>query len=429
MKLINMKKSLFLPVFIFFMINQLLSQNVIKNSGIDLMLVRGDYEKAIDTCKLILASDSLNPDIYYKMAIAYQNTLDEEQSLNCYYKASRLKPESRVYNFSLAKAYYTQGKFNLAEPLLINLNSLDSTKWLYAYYLSSIYMQSEKYDDALNIYNRFLSKDSTNSVYIDKAAFAYLKSGYYYDAIYLYNKSLSINNKNLSAIKNLSFLYASTMNADTAIQILTRGIEIDSTDKDLYIRRAQINYSKNYTKRAMDDYLVLLASGDSTKLYLKRTGIGYSYNLQPKEAIRYLLLAYKADSADYETSSFLGQCYYKIKDMKNSIYYYKKVQNILRPIYSQVGLTHYLCADSQRDNGSYKDAIDSYLRAYAINSDPNINMIIANIYDEKLNNKERAITYYQRFLNTQKSSKMKFPQAYIEKIEKRLEYLKNRPPK
>jgi len=424
-----MKKLLFLPVCIFSMINQLMPQNVTRNSRIDLMLAQGDYEKVIDTCKLILTSDSLNPDIYYKMAIAYQNTLDEEQSLNCYYKASKLKPESRVYNFSLANAYYTQGKFTLAEPLLIDLNTLDSTKWLYAYYLSSIYMQSERYDDALNIYNRFLSKDSTNCVYLDKTAFAYLKSGYFYNAIDLYNKSLSINNKNLSVIKNLSFLYASTMNSDTAIQILTRGIEIDSTDKDLYIRRAQINYSKNYTKRAMDDYLVLLATGDSSKLYLKRTGIGYSYNFQPKEAIRYLLLAYKADSADYETCSFLGQCYYKIKDMKNSIYYYNRVQDILRPIYAQVGLTHYLCADSQRDNGSYKDAIASYLKAYAINSDPNINMIIANIYDEKLNNKERAITYYQRFLNTVKNPKMKYPSGYIEKIEKRLEYLKKSPAK
>lgn len=393
------------------------------------MLVQGDYEKVIDTCKLMLTSDSLNPDVYYKLGIAYQNMLDEEESLKCYYKAARLKPDNKMYNFSLAKAYYTQGKLKLAEPLLYTLCSLDSTKWLYSYYLSSIYMQSERYDAALKIYNRFLTKDSSNCAYLDKTAFAYLKSGYFYDAIDLYNKSLSINNKNLSAIKNLSYLYASTMNPDTAVQILTRGIEIDSTDMDLYMRRAQINYSKGYTKRALDDYLVLLASGDSSKLFLKRTGIGYSYNLQPKEAISYLLLAFKADSADYETSSFLGQCYYKIRDMKKSIHYYKKVQDILRPIYSQVGLTHYLCADSQRDNGSYKDAIASYLKAYAINSDPNINMMIANIYDEKLNNKERAITYYQRFLNTQKSSKMKFPTTYIEKIEKRVEYLKNGPQK
>ncbi|MCX6260821.1 MAG: hypothetical protein NTY95_08285, partial [Bacteroidia bacterium] len=408
-----MRKLYLISAYVFFLINQLMSQSLTKNSRIDLMLVRGDYEKVIDTCRLILASDSLNPDIYYRLGIAYQNTLDEEQSLKCFYKAAWLRPENKVYNFSLAKTYYAQGKFRLAEPLLIDLCSLDSTKWVYAYYLSSIYMQSEKYEDALNIYNRFLSKDSTNCVYLDKAAFAYLKSGYFYDAIYLYNKSLSIKSKNLSAIKNLSFLYASTMNADTAVQILSRGIEIDSTDMDLYMRRAQINYSKSYTKRALDDYLVLLASGDSSKLYLKRAGIGYSYNFQPKEAIRYLLLAYKADSADYETSSFLGQCYYKIKDLKNSIYYYKKVQDILRPIYSQVGLTHYLCADSQRDNGNYKDAIASYLKAYAINYDPNINMIIANIYDEKLNNKERAIIYYQRFLNTQKSSKMKFQSSYI----------------
>jgi tetratricopeptide (TPR) repeat protein len=406
-----------------------MSQKVTDNSGIELMLVRGDYEKVIDTCRLILTSDSLNPDIYYKMGIAYQNNLDEEQSVNSFYKAASLKPGNKVYYFSLAKAYYSQGKFKLAEPMLINLCSSDSMKWVYAHYLSSIYMQSEKYEEALQIYNRFLSEDSTNCVFLDKAAFAYLKSGYFYDAIDLYKKSLSIENKNLSAIKNLSYLYASTRNTDTAVLILTRGIEIDSTDMDLYMRRAQINYSKSYTKRALDDYLVLLASGDSSKLYLKRAGIGYSYNLQPKEAIRYLLLAYKVDSVDYETCSFLGQCYYKIKDMKNSIYYYNKVQDILRPIYTQVGLTHYLCADSQRDNGSYKDAIASYLKAYAIDANPNINMIIANIYDEKLNNKERAITYYQRFLNTRKSSKMKFPTAYIEKIEKRVEYLKKGPQK
>jgi tetratricopeptide (TPR) repeat protein len=92
-----------------------------------------------------------------------------------------------------------------------------------------------------------------------------------------------------------------------------------------------------------------------------------------------------------------------------------------------VGLTHYLCADSQRDNGSYKDAIASYLKAYAINSDPNINMIIANIYDEKLNNKSVAISYYQRFLTAAKNSKRKFDSEYLESVEKRMNFLKEHP--
>ena len=400
------------------------AQNSLDYSGIDLMLLRGEYEKVIDTCRLILSADSLNPGILYKMGIASQNLMYDEASLNCISKAARISPDNKIYSFSLAKIYYGKGKLKMAEPLLSKLCGLDSMNWSYAYYLSGIYMQSGKFEDAIKIYKRFITRDTTNYIYLDKLAFATLKKGEYDDAIELYNKSLSVNPKDLTALKNLSFLYASTFDADTAIQLLTRGIEIDSTDLDLYLMRANLNYSKSYRKRALDDYLVILASGDSSKLYLKRIGIGYSYNFQPKEAIVYLLKAYKVDSIDYETCSYLGQCYYKIKDLKNSIYYYKKVIKILMPVNSQLGLTYVLCAESQNGNEDYKDAIASYLKAYAVNGDPNINMIIANIYDEKLKNKNRAIYYYERFLNTLKNSKMKFSPEYIEKVRKRLEFLK-----
>jgi tetratricopeptide (TPR) repeat protein len=115
--------------------------------------------------------------------------------------------------------------------------------------------------------------------------------------------------------------------------------------------------------------------------------------------------------------------------MSNSVYYYKKALDILTPVNAQLGHTYVLYAESQKGNENYKDAIDSYLKAYSFNRDPNLNMIIANIYDEKLKDIEKAIYYYQRFLNTQKSSKMKFTPEYIEKVEKRLEFLKTNPPK
>ena len=213
------------------------------------------------------------------------------------------------------------------------------------------------------------------------------------NSIDIFNRSLAINSKNLPAIKNLSYLYASTSRWDTAVVLLSKGIEIDSTDMDLYVRRAQLYYSKNYTKRALDDYLVILASGDSSKLYLKRAGIGYSYNLQPRQAIEYLLEAYKSDSTDYETCSFLGQCYSRINDMKNSASYYKKAIKILYPINIQLGYTYSLCAESQKSYDANKDAIDSYLKAYAINKEPGNLLSIANIYDEKLNDKENAINF------------------------------------
>jgi tetratricopeptide (TPR) repeat protein len=393
------------------------------------MLIQGNYEKVIDTCKQILTYDSLNPEIYYKMGIAFQNILEEDLSLSSFYKAVNLDPENKVYNFMLAKGYYGKGKLNLAEPLLSKLCSLDSANWVYAYYLTSIYMQHNKFDNAINIYKRFLMKDSANYVYLNKIAFAYLKKGDFRYAFDLYNKSLLINNKNLVAIKNLAYLYSVVMKSDTAIQLLTEGIEIDSSDMDLYIGRAQLNYSKHYTKRALDDYLVILSSGDSSNIYLKRVGIGYCNNFQPREAINYLLIAFKKDSSDFETCSYLGQCYYILKDMKNSIYYYNRVIKILTPVNVQLGLTYSLYAESQKNNGMYKDALASYLKALGISPNLNIYMNIANLYDEKLNDRQKAIYYYEISLDNMKNAKMDLTSKYAESIRKRIEFLKQNPTK
>jgi len=419
-----MNKISFVFALIICSLSQLFAQNVPVNSRINLMLLNGEYERVIDTCRLLLTYDSLNPGIHHKMGIAYQNTLDDDSALNCFYQAVKLSPDNIVYNYSLAKGYYSAGKLKMAEPLLFKLCTVDSLKWVYAYYLSGIYMQFNRYDDAIKIYNRFLKNDSTNCVYLDKTGFAYLRKGDFQIATDLYNKSLSIDDKNLTAIKNLSYLYASSMNIDTAIIILSRGIEIDSSDMDLYNRRAQLNYSLSYTKRALDDYLVVLASGDSSKIYLKRAGICYSYNLQPQKALVYLLEAYKADSADYETCSYLGQCYYKTKDLNKSIYYYNRVIKILTPVEKQLGLAYVLLGDSYYYSEKYQDAISSYLNGQNKWPDPENYMKIANIYDEKLKSGKTAINYYQRFLDNLKDARNTYTTEYIESIKKRLDHLR-----
>jgi tetratricopeptide (TPR) repeat protein len=424
-----MKSNKLLIIAIAFAINPVSAQNSNVNSGIDLMLMQGEYRKVIDTCKLILTYDSLNPDIHFMIGIGYQNILEEDSAISSFHNAVRLGPDNKVYTFMLAKGYYGKEKSNQAEPLFRKLCSIDSMNWMYANYLTSIFMQSNRFDEAISIYERFLKSDSANYVYLDKMGFAYLKKSNFEYATDLYNKSLAINTKNLTAIKNLSYLYSVAMRSDTALQLLTRGIKIDSTDMDLYARRAAINYSKNYTKRALDDYLVILSSGDSSKIYLKRIGIGYCNNLQPAKAINFLLKAYKKDSSDYETCSYLGQSYYKLRDMKNSIYYYDRVIKILSPLSFQLGLTYILIAESQKDNGMYQEAIASYLKAQNLKPDPNLYMIIANIYDDKINDKEKAIIYYQQFLDNLKKSRMNFTPEYAETIKKRLEYLKSNPVK
>lgn len=398
------------------------------NSKIDILLIKGDFKKVIDTCQLILASDTLNSEIYYKMGLAYQNVISDDKAFECFQKALSISPENNTYKFMIAKSYYNKGKSNLAKPILQNLSAIDSMNWTYSYYLTSIYIQEAKYDESINIYNRFYKQDSLNYSLIDKLGFATLRNGDLFGAIDLFNKSITLNNKNINAIKNVAYCYTLTYRADTAIQLLTNGIEIDPTDIDLYVRRAALNYSLNRNKRALNDYLKILSLGDSTFLYLKRAGIGYTNNLQPRESIPYLLKAYEKDSTDLEVSSFLGRDYSKINDFKKSAYYYRHLIKTLNPFVQQTYINYYMLAEVLKSDGLYEEAITNYLLGQKLTSDINTTMIVANIYDEKLNNIPKSIYYYELYLNSMKSVKSNRGSEYIEKVKKRVEFLKTPKP-
>lgn len=419
-------KSLCVAISLFLFWGGLLKSQTHPSTGrIDIMLINGEYSRVIDTCNQIISVDSSDASVHYKLGLAYQNMLAEDKAFASFRRAASLDTLNNTYKFGLAKAYFNRNKFRQAESLFRQLNSADSLNWSYAYYLTSIYMQNGRYEQAADIYTSFLSRDTSNYSLLDKSGFAYLRMGDFETAKDFYNRSLDINPENTSALKNLSYLYASTGQRDTATQLLTRAIKIDPADMDLYSRRGQILFSQNYTSRGLNDYLVLLANGDSSAINLKRAGIGHCNNMQPAKAIPFLLRSYLRDSGDYETCSYLGQAYYNLKEMQKSIYYYKRTLKVLSPIYLQTGLTYVLLAESQKVAEKYDDALASYLKAQEFKVDPNIYLIIANIYDEQIGNKANAIKYYQLFLNTfTKLSKTTFTAEYIDSIKKRLEFLK-----
>lgn len=402
----------------------LFPQNKTDYSGIDLMLINGNFKKAIDTCSQILVYDSLNAEIYYKQGLAYQNLIAEDKSFDCFLKAATISPDNKDYNFTLAKSYLNKGKSNRAQPILEKLCSSDTMNWPYAYYLTGIYMQEEKYNESLKIYYRFYKKDYYNYNLVDKIGFAYLRKGDFDPAIDMFERSLKINPKNINAIKNLAYLYAGIVSADTAVKLLTTGIKIDSSDMDLYARRAAINFSRKSYIRALDDYLKLINSGDSSFLNLKRTGIGYGKSGKPKESVRYLLKAYSRDTSDMEVMSYLAQNYGQIKDYRKSAYYTKKLISSLTVFEKQLGLNYLLLGEELKSDNQYTDAINAYLKSQEYRSDNSVLMIVANLYDEKLKDIPKAIHYYEMYLNKLKTSKSRYDTDYTESIRKRIESLK-----
>lgn len=390
---------------------------------VDSLFIQGDYRKLIDVCSEIVKKDSLNAEIYYKIGLAYQNLMLSEKSLSFFSKAANLSPNNDKYRFALGKTFYSSGKLKLAEPLFLKICVSDSLNWVYAYYLSDIYMQKSQFKKAMPIYERFYKQDSTNTLFLDKMGFCNLRMGELDTAQYIFEKSLSINGKNIPTIKNLSYIYNKKNMIDTAIYMLNQGIKYDSSDMDLYFRRADIYYSQNLQFKAGADYLRVLASGDSSKIILKRLGIGLAYNNQHLEALYYLLMAYKKDSTDFEISSYIGQTYFKLKSYKKSIIYYEKVLKLLNIFNRQIDYTNTLIADSYRDSSLYNEAIKYYNKSLNSKYTARICMTIANIYDEDLKNYDKAISYYQLFMNNLDKSEFNLGPVYIENVKKRLDWL------
>lgn len=415
-----MKSRLYLSFLLLFSISVKAQNNY---HQVDSLLIQGEYLKAADICNGILKRDSLNPEIYYKMGIAYQNLMLSDKSSSAFIHAVKLAPENVKYNFSLGKYYYTSGKTKQAEPIFKKLFIADSLNWIYGYYLTDMYMQKGAFTKALSIYERFYKNDTTNLSFLDKIGFCNLKMGNLDTAQIIFEKSLSQNNKNIPAIKNLSYIYYRKDMIDTAIYLLNKGIEYDSTDMDLYSRRADTYYSQNYHFRARPDYLKILASGDSSKLVLKRIGIGLAYNDQPTDALSYLLPAFQKDSGDFEISSYLGQTYNKLKQYNKSIRYYSKVLKLLSQVSKQIDYTNLQLADTYRDSSLYNEAIKYYDKLLNSQYQGRICMTIANLYDEKLKDYEKAILYYQLFINNLKNNEFVFPTVYIENVRNRLNWL------
>jgi tetratricopeptide (TPR) repeat protein len=400
------------------------SQNKTEYPKIDLMLISGNYDNAIDTCRQILLYDSLNAAINFKMGQAYQSILSDDKALECFERAVSIAPDVKYYNFTLAKSYISKGKTGKAKPILLKLCEADSMNWPYAFYLTSIYMQEQKYSESINIYNRFYEKDTADYIILDKIGFASLKAGDFDNAIFMFTKSLEVNPNNINAIKNLAYIYAGTISGRKAIKLLTTGIEIDSTDMDLYARRAAINFTVSNFVKALNDYRIILASGDSSVLILKRTGIGYAKDNQPEKAIFYLMKAYEADTTDLETASHLAQNYGLLKEYKNSAFYYRKVIERLGLAEAQLGLNYILLAEILKSDNQYHNAISAYLKSQDYRSDNSIYMIVANLYDEKLKDYTRAIRYYDLYLGKLKTSKSIYDTDYTESVRLRVESLK-----
>jgi len=266
----------------------------------------GNYDKAIEQCKLAIEQTPENPDAYYVLGQAYGSKKMYKEKNDAYNKSLELSNKySAAIEKDKSKHWFTifqegvnfinQGnmeeaadKFKIAIELVpdmidayknlaytytqMNDNSsaietyikavkIDSTDLELQNFLGVLYYQNKDYNNAIKILKKILSKaDPQTKIYQDalyNLAYSYDLNGEADKAIETYENALTSSPNDKDLMFNMGRLYFIQEKYDKAIESFQKVSELDPNDFDvqLNIGNAYINIAQDLDKkiRALDD--------------------------------------------------------------------------------------------------------------------------------------------------------------------------------
>ncbi|MCW0484860.1 hypothetical protein [Gaoshiqia sediminis] len=143
---------------------------------------------------------------------------------------------------------------------------------------------------------------------------------------------------------------------------------------------------------------MLLDQGDSGKFVLKNLGVSEFRNSMIKESREHLIMAYQVDSTDFEINYFLGKAYLNSPTPETGLYYLNRVDSLLQPDPKIISALYYDKQSIYSTIGKYNEALKCYEISYKYNPKPEYIFYIASLYQYKLDNKKKALEYYEHFL-------------------------------
>jgi len=315
------------------------------------------------------------------------------------------------------------------------------------------YYQSQQYNEALQ-YLQGIYKDSSDVKKLSQIAYSNLMAGKYAEAekdylrlntqlpgnaliltglanisthlnqndkaIALYTEVIKVDSSNFNAYKQLTRLIADPQNALKKDYLIKASLlnpldaEIAAQMSDSYFKETQFTKAEATLKTALQ--------ADTNNLILLNARIPVSMALKNHdEALKTgkkLLAIYKTPPENLLFQMAL--CYRETKDYKTAITYF---QNAIKEGISPKIASYYgLLGESYESMKQNKEAIDIYKRGLLFENNGSLYYNIALLYEDKLNDKKNAISYYTQYLNSIKDPEKQ--KRHIAFIKNKIEELK-----
>lgn len=337
-----------------------------------IMYQKGDYTQAITELEKTIQAGSKDGRVYYQLAVCYQQTDNLRKASELYGKAAELldkQDSEHRYN------YYAR------------------------YNLALIDKDEGKLDKAIELMKAALSKHPDEPGGLNLLGWLYWKNGDSASALKQYQKSISLDANQEDAQYNYGVLFYNQGKTEKAREAFSKVKEMNpDNEKALFFLKhlgddAALSQAK-YTELAIPDpairYCYLGKQNlDQGKFQEAQQNYEQAVEINPKsiEAQQGLAVAYEYNDE--------GVRYGKGFNMEKSIFHYQKALT-LDEVQQRV---IYNLAILYSKAGRIKDSIRMYLRLLRL--DPDDAQAVYNLavlYDNKTDDVQKTIYYYNRYL-------------------------------
>jgi tetratricopeptide (TPR) repeat protein len=390
---------------IFITIGFLISLTVSSQESYETLFIKGDYDSILFKTKGLNNAN----DYYWNSLIAdkFGKTLIAINVLNTGLKKHQ---NNQKLEKLLLDCLYKTGQYPLLKPLLYKY--IDKSD-VFVKLVNVLEFEGD-YLQAISLLDAKIKTDSLNYEYLSQLGDNYNQIDSMAAAAKIFEKLNLINPSDQQNAYKLANLYLKKKDYEKTIDICDIVLLNDKGNKKFTRIKGIASFNSADFKLSADCFNKLLEQGDSGKFILKHLGISEYKNEMYKESKEHLLIAYKFDSKDFETTYYLGKAYINSPSPKAGLYYFNKVDSLLQPDPKVLSSLYFDKQAIYSALGNYQEALKCYEMAYKFDPKPEYLYYIASLYQYYMNNKKKAIEYYEKFLS-QLPPKPKSENIYHEK--------------
>lgn len=295
------------------------------------------YDEAIKNYDKAASLDTLLTDAYYKKGICYFRLARYSDAISSFETVNRLNAKDPLPLKGMGNAYFQLGDYKNAilklESCLYLISSqklrLDPIEVSLIYNeLGKAYNNTGSFENAIvNLKSAVKLNKDLGEAYFNRG-YAYYKSGGFGDAIEDLRHALELES-HLSWNYILAQVYKDKGDFANAAEYFSNTLKMDSVGElpGLYYERGVCNYQMGYYTQALGDYQKALELGVSSSYagFDLEAGAIYLNLGKYDSSVQFYMLVYARDTTNVQAQYGLASCYYLMKDLDKSLFWFEQI--------------------------------------------------------------------------------------------------------